>query len=135
MSANLQINDNYTHCIVIVFVTFLPFLSFQELIQNADDAEASEVKFILDSSHHPPNNLIHERLSRFQGPALFAWNNAVFKEEDWDHFGKMEESSKEKDALKVGRFGVGFLSVFHITGSLYKGYSQAYQIHYAQLID
>ncbi len=40
----------------------------------------------------------------------------MFKDEDWEHFGKMENSSKEKDALKVGRFGVGFLSVFHITG-------------------
>ena len=52
----------------------------------------------------------------FQGPALYAYNNAVFNEDDWQHFGKMEDSGKEKDALKVGRFGVGFLSVFHITG-------------------
>ena len=49
-------------------------------------------------------------------PALYAWNNAVFKDKDWDHFGKIEESSKENNALKIGRFGVGFLSVFHITG-------------------
>ena len=40
----------------------------------------------------------------------------MFKDNDWEYFGKMEDSSKEKDVLKVGRFGVGFLSVFHITG-------------------
>lgn len=55
-------------------------------------------------------------MSMFQGPALLAYNNAEFKEEDWEHFGKMENSGKETAALKVGRFGVGFLSVFHITG-------------------
>ena len=89
---------------------------FQELIQNADDAGASEVKFVLDSQQYPHENLLHPDLSSFQGPALYAWNNAVFEDEDWEHFGKMEDSSKEKEALKVGRFGVGFLSVFHITG-------------------
>ena len=99
-----------------MFDDTLFYCVFQELIQNADDAGASEVKFILDRHHYPTDNLIHENLSGFQGPALYAWNNAVFKDEDWEHFGKIEESSKEKDALKVGRFGVGFLSVFHITG-------------------
>ena len=99
-----------------MFGNTLFYCVFQELIQNADDAGASEVKFILDRHDYPTDNLIHENLSGFQGPALYAWNNAVFKDEDWEHFGKIEESSKEKDALKVGRFGVGFLSVFHITG-------------------
>ena len=62
-------------------------------------------------------------LAPVQGPALYAWNNAMFKEEDWEHYGKMEDSSKEKDALKVGRFGVGFLSVFHITGMVCFSYT------------
>ena len=88
----------------------------QELIQNADDATATEVKFRLDRRQHLSSDLVNPALAPFQGPALYAWNNATFKEEDWEHYGKMEDSSKEKDALKVGRFGVGFLSVFHITG-------------------
>lgn len=93
---------------------FLLFL--QELIQNADDAGATVVKFRLDTRQHPEDNLIYPKLSLFQGPALLAYNNATFQDEDWEHFGKIENSGKETAALKVGRFGVGFLSVFHITG-------------------
>jgi sacsin len=52
----------------------------------------------------------------YQGPALYAWNSAVFKGDDWTSLGKINQSSKEEDVLKVGRFGLGFQSVFHITG-------------------
>ena len=52
----------------------------------------------------------------YQGPALYAWNDAVFREKDWTSLGKINQSSKEEDVLKVGRFGLGFQSVFHITG-------------------
>jgi hypothetical protein len=51
-----------------------------------------------------------------QGPALLAYNDACFTEEDWDGILLMYRSIKEKDALKVGRFGLGFKSVFHMTG-------------------
>ena len=90
----------------------------QELIQNADDAEATKVKFIIDSTQHSQNaeSLIHPNLTRFQGPALYAWNNAIFKDEDWKNFGKIEDSIKQRSSLHIGKFGLGFLSVFHLTG-------------------
>lgn len=90
------------------------------MIQNADDAGATEVKFMLDRREHPcsQNDLLTPELVHFQGPALYAWNNAVFEDDDWEHIGSMYNSSKEKEPLKVGRFGLGFLSVFHMTGLL-----------------
>ena len=90
----------------------------QELIQNADDAGASQVKFMLDRNSHPcpEEDLLKPRLVDFQGPALYAWNNAMFSEEDWVHIGDMYCGTKERDPLKVGRFGLGFMSVFHMTG-------------------
>ena len=88
----------------------------QELIQNADDAGASEVRFLLDPRKHSTEDLLDEGLYRYQGPALYAWNNAVFKRDDWNCLAKIEKSEKKKEVLKVGRFGLGFLSVFHITG-------------------
>ena len=90
------------------------------MIQNADDAGATEVKFRLDRQEHPcsPDDLLTPELVDFQGPALYAWNNAVFEDDDWEHIGSMYNSSKEKEPLKVGRFGLGFLSVFHMTGLL-----------------
>ena len=91
-------------------------MPLQELIQNADDAGASEVRFLLDPRKHSTEDLLDEGLYRYQGPALYAWNNAVFKRDDWNCLAKIEKSEKKKEVLKVGRFGLGFLSVFHITG-------------------
>jgi len=88
----------------------------QELIQNADDAGATEVRFLVDSRQHPRDGLPNEHFKKYQGPALYAWNDAYFKREDWDCLAKIERSDKEKEVLKVGRFGLGFLSVFHVTG-------------------
>jgi sacsin len=51
-----------------------------------------------------------------QGPALCVANNAIFTEKDWDGIRMIYSSVKEDDPLKVGRFGLGFKSVFHITG-------------------
>ena len=91
-------------------------MKLQELIQNADDAGAKEVCFLLDSRSHSKEDLFDTGLSKYQGPALYAWNDAVFKKDDWKFLGKIEQSSKKKEVLKVGRFGLGFLSVFHMTG-------------------
>ncbi len=54
--------------------------------------------------------------SLFKGEALYAYNNAVFAEKDWTGIRMLQDSIKEKDPLKVGRFGLGFKSVFHMTG-------------------
>ena len=51
-----------------------------------------------------------------QGPALYAYNDAVFSTDDWKGIRLLQESIKEEDPLKVGRFGLGFKSVFHMTG-------------------
>lgn len=53
------------------------------------------------------------------GPALYVYNNAVFTTEDWNGIQEIARSRKREDPLKVGRFGIGFNSVYHITGELY----------------
>ena len=88
----------------------------QELIQNADDAKATRVAFLVDPREHGAKHLIRPELARFQGPALIAWNNAKFEKEDWENIGRLDQSSKETEVLKVGRFGIGFQSIHHITG-------------------
>ncbi len=55
-------------------------------------------------------------LPLLQGPALYAYNNALFEEKDWIGIRMLQDSIKEKDPMKVGRFGLGFKSVLHITG-------------------
>uniref|UniRef100_A0A8C2Q1H3 Sacsin/Nov domain-containing protein n=1 Tax=Cyprinus carpio TaxID=7962 RepID=A0A8C2Q1H3_CYPCA len=87
----------------------------KELIQNADDAGASAVVFIHDERHYETHNLWTEKLGKYQGPALYAFNDAAFTEEDWDGIQKVGRSIKLDDPMKVGRFGIGFNSVYHIT--------------------
>ena len=53
-----------------------------------------------------------------QGPALYAHNNATFTKEDWKGIRMLCDSIKVKDPMKVGRFGLGFKSVFHLTGEI-----------------
>ena len=94
----------------------------QEVIQNADDARATHVKFVLDRRDLPTlsqclvDHTVQEELRRFRGPALLAYNNAVFSESDWEGIQNLQQSGKAKDLFKVGKFGIGFNSVYHITG-------------------
>ena len=88
----------------------------QEIIQNADDAGANKVQFFLDNRRHGTVSVIHPDLVQFQGPSLMCYNDAVFQEKDWQSIQDMQQSVKADDPFKVGKFGIGFNSVYHITG-------------------
>lgn len=90
----------------------------QEMIQNADDAGAKTVWFYIDERSHGTSKLPHPDLARFQGPALVAANDAPFTDKDWKGIQTLQQSVKAKDPFKVGRFGIGFNSVYHLTGEL-----------------
>ena len=49
-----------------------------------------------------------------KGPALCVYNDAEFTASDWEGIRMLHTSVKEKDPLKVGRFGLG-LSLIHIS--------------------
>ncbi|XP_034741418.1 sacsin [Etheostoma cragini] len=87
----------------------------KELIQNADDGKATEVVFIHDERSYGNKSLWTDNLGEYQGPALYAYNNAAFTEDDWDGIQMAGRSVKRNDPNKVGRFGIGFNSVYHIT--------------------
>ena len=86
------------------------------MIQNADDAGAKTVQFYIDSRQHGSGSLVHPDLARFQGPALIAANDASFSDADWEGIQRLQQSIKAEDPFKVGRFGIGFNSVYHISG-------------------
>ncbi|XP_034549608.1 sacsin isoform X2 [Notolabrus celidotus] len=87
----------------------------KELIQNADDAKATEVVFIHDERSYGTESLWTDGLQEYQGPALYAYNNAAFSEDDWEGIQRTGRSVKRDDPNKVGRFGIGFNSIYHIT--------------------
>ena len=88
---------------------------FKELIQNADDAGATEVKFLIDWRKHPSSSLFSGELQPWQGPALIAYNNATFSDQDFQHICQLAGETKQSDPLKTGRFGVGFCAVYQLT--------------------
>ena len=99
----------------------------QEIIQNADDAGARVVRFYLDHRQHGRSSLVHPDVARFQGPALLAYNDAQFRGEDWESIQNLQLSKKAENPFKVGKFGIGFNSVYHITGMQRIRYPQVFK--------
>ena len=87
----------------------------QELLQNADDAGATEVAVYYDTRQHDGGNLLFPGMANSYGPALLFYNNAEFAEEDFENITKIAGETKMNKPLKIGKFGIGFCSVYHIT--------------------
>uniref|UniRef100_A0A672HNF9 Sacsin-like n=2 Tax=Salarias fasciatus TaxID=181472 RepID=A0A672HNF9_SALFA len=87
----------------------------KELIQNADDAEATEIHFVWDKRHHGKEKTFGKKWNHLQGPALCVFNNRVFTDDDLRGIQQLGEGGKQNSAGKTGKYGVGFNSVFHLT--------------------
>ena len=89
----------------------------KELIQNADDAEATVVNLCFDNRLHCQTkaDLLYPGMSEAHGPALVVHNDKVFSDEDFQNITKLAGATKQNKHLKIGKFGVGFCSVYHIT--------------------
>lgn len=86
-----------------------------ELLQNADDAGATEIHFIHDQRTHPKESLFDKSLEHTQGPSLVVFNNSCFSEKDIEGISKLGEGSKGSDPMTTGQFGIGFNAVYHMT--------------------
>ncbi|KAH6680301.1 hypothetical protein B0J14DRAFT_578321 [Halenospora varia] len=89
----------------------------RELLQNADDAGATIVRFFFDETRHTEKGLIHPELQKYQGPALLAFNNAKFTDRDFANLRRLGNSLKIDDGSTTGKFGLGFSSVYNWTDS------------------
>ena len=87
----------------------------KELIQNADDAGASTVNFVLDHRHHPCKTVFADGMKNWQGPALLCFNNKPFLEDDFENIMLLGGATKQEKLDKIGKFGLGFSSVYNLT--------------------
>ena len=90
---------------------------FRELVQNADDAGAQRLGLVVLERGWPD-----ARNSLLRGPALLVANDGAFRDKDRDALHKAIGGSKEDEVGKIGTFGIGLKSVFHICEAfLYMG--------------
>ena len=89
----------------------------KELVQNADDAGANEIRFLYDQRKNTDARtiLIDKGMKEIQGPAFWCYNDAEFSDEDFCNIVKLSEATKEKATEKIGRFGLGFNAVYNLT--------------------
>ncbi|KAM9321383.1 sacsin isoform 3-T3 [Gastrophryne carolinensis] len=87
----------------------------KELLQNADDAKATEICFVFDPRHHPADRIFDEKWAPLQGPALCVYNNQPFTDDDIRGIQNLGKGTKEGNPGKTGQYGIGFNSVYHIT--------------------
>ncbi|XP_078314206.1 sacsin-like isoform X2 [Crassostrea virginica] len=93
------------------------FVVPKELVQNADDARATKVCFLYDQRENTDcqTKLIDEEMKKCQGPALWAFNDALFTQKDLENITKLSAATKADDLTKIGKFGLGFCSVYNLT--------------------
>ena len=86
---------------------------FRELVQNADDARAHRLGLVVLERGWPD-----ARNSLLRGPALLVANDGAFPDKDREALHKAIGGSKEDEVGKIGTFGIGLKSVFHICEAL-----------------
>lgn len=86
-----------------------------ELIQNADDAGADEVAFLLDEQQYSSNSILGPGMRHWQGPALVCYNDSEFSPADFQNISRIGQDSKLEKPGATGRFGLGFNAVYNLT--------------------
>lgn len=84
------------------------FSIVKELVQNSDDAGAKTMVIGLSD---PLKDSKHPLL---RSPGLFVINDGRFERHDGDNIRRFGENTKAIDAAKIGKFGLGLKSIFHL---------------------
>ena len=94
----------------------------KELLQNADDAGATEVSIVLDE--RLPPTIFSDQYEQLCCPAIIVRNNAPFRvkaevpdgdQDDFTAIRDVASGHKRADTVAAGRFGIGFNSVYFLT--------------------
>lgn len=92
--------------------------TFNEFIANAEDCgNATQVSWYLDSedTKYPTEALLCRELQEWQTPSLFVYNDGVFSQSDFESFINVGAGTKARDPTKIGKYGLGSLTMYHFT--------------------
>ena len=111
-SRNFEQRQPITTTLRTICQSYASNTCLRELLQNADDAKASEIEFVLDTTDYTHlRPFLHDGLAEYGGPALLARNDSVFSERDFRSLSSVGDSCKRNDPASIGKFGQGFNSV------------------------
>ena len=90
---------------------------FKELIQNSDDAGATEIKICFDlrSNNEWNQTLLSPQLKEIQSESFWFYNNGLFSESDFLNIVRLGGRHKSKKSGVIGKFGLGFNAVYNMT--------------------
>lgn len=97
-----NLRDRYKDCFSIV----------QELLQNADDAQSRHIHFGVSNGLGVDDPMLN-------GPALYVINDGPVSADDLYSIFRIAAGNKHGDKDKIGKFGLGMKSVFHVCEGFY----------------
>ena len=108
----------YIHVLLTYDRVLTHSLLYHSTVQNADDAGSTQFKVLLDgrTNAHKTALLLSPKLAHTQGAALYQFDDAEFHPDDYESIQRVGDGTKRGDPTKTGQFGLGFNSVYHITG-------------------
>ncbi|RXW22308.1 hypothetical protein EST38_g3561 [Candolleomyces aberdarensis] len=90
---------------------FLP-----EFLANAQDAGASKLMIILNNYTTVEGNFLSPAMERLHdGPSVMVYNDSEFSASDFEGICKTHIGGKADNPDSIGQFGLGALTMFHIT--------------------
>ena len=118
----LEMREDLTTRISSVLIRYTEEQALMEFLANAADAEAAEFGVTLDTTQHPfPKDqqfLTKGLRELYSCSSLILHNDGIFTPSDWKGICSVGSGSKKESIngkLKVGRFGLGALSMFYFT--------------------
>jgi hypothetical protein len=122
----MEMKEDLTTRISSVLLSYTKEQSFMEFLANAADARATEFGVTLATTPYqlPENQqFISPTLKQLCGqPSLLLYNNGVFSPSDWKGICSVGSGNKKEnidEKLRIGRFGLGSLSMFYFTEVFY----------------
>ena len=118
----MEMKEDLTTRISSVLLSYTKEQAFIESLANAADANATEFGVTLDVTEHPlseDHQFVSPDLKKLSGQSsLILHNNGVFSSSDWKGICSVGSGSKQESVdgkPKIGRFGLGALSMFYFT--------------------
>ncbi|EGC35675.1 hypothetical protein DICPUDRAFT_97832 [Dictyostelium purpureum] len=91
---------------------------FNEMIQNASDANASEVKIFMDQNSYKSEYIKKEDvpdIENYLSNSLVIYNNSIFTDQDIENVQRISSSYKKQDESKIGFNGLGINSAYNFS--------------------